>query len=118
MSRSDSKKRGDATPQRSRGTARGGSPSGQRRRWLWPWLVTGVALAATVAILVFARPGSPVPAGAGGTGTAVLRVDRDEIDLGRVPLDQWVEAQFTLANAGDGPLRFTRIPIVEAVRGC
>ena len=87
-------------------------------RWLGPGLVIGAALVASVATIVFTRNGAPVPAGAGETGNPVLRVDRDRIDLGAVPLGRSVEAHFTLTNAGDGMLRLARVPYVEAVAGC
>lgn len=89
-----------------------------KSRWMVPGLVTGAALVAAVATIVFTRSGAPDPAGDGETGTPVLRVDRDRIDLGEVPLGESVEAHFTLTNAGDGTVRLARVPYVEAVAGC
>mgnify|MGYP001569104403 CR=1 FL=1 len=89
-----------------------------KSRWLGPGLVIGVALVAVVATGVFRRNDALPPAPVGQTGTPVLRVDRDRIDLGEIPLGQWVEAHFLLTNAGDGRLRLAGAPYVEAVAGC
>lgn len=88
-----------------------------KSRWLGPGLVIGVALVAAVATVVFTR-NARLPARGAETGRPLLRVDRDRIDLGEVPLGQWVEAHFTLTNTGDGRLRLAGAPYVEAVVGC
>ena len=52
------------------------------------------------------------------TGSAKLKSDREEVDLGEVRLGQTVEVSFEIANTGDKPLRFTEAPYVEVVEGC
>lgn len=89
-----------------------------KSRWLGPGLAVGVVLVAAVATGLFTRKDAVLPTRVGETGTPVLRVDRDRIDLGEVPLGQWVEAHFTLTNSGGGQLRLARAPYVEAVAGC
>jgi|SRR3972149_4136955 hypothetical protein len=51
-------------------------------------------------------------------GAAALRVDKEEVNLGDVPLGQWVRVSFELANVGDQQLRFATAPYVEVVEGC
>jgi len=51
-------------------------------------------------------------------GQPRLKVDRQAIDLGDVPLGQVVEVAFVLTNVGDQPLRLTESPYVEVVEGC
>ena len=40
------------------------------------------------------------------------------VDLGRVPFDKMVEAQFELANTGGGAVRLTGAPKVQMLEGC
>ena len=85
-------------------------PSRRSRWWPGPMLVIAGSLLAAVAIWIAAgraRPPEPL-----------LRVDRDSVDLGDVPLGQWAEASFTLTNAGTETLRLTEAPYVEIVAGC
>jgi hypothetical protein len=51
-------------------------------------------------------------------GTPRLTVDRTTIDFGDVPFDRFVDARFTLANAGDGVLTIAGRPPVTATQGC
>jgi anaerobic glycerol-3-phosphate dehydrogenase len=52
------------------------------------------------------------------TGQPRLKVDREGVDLGDVPLGQAVRTAFVLTNVGDRPLRLTDPPYVEVVEGC
>ena len=40
------------------------------------------------------------------------------VDLGNVPFNQMVEAQFELANTGGGTVRVTGAPKVQMLEGC
>jgi hypothetical protein len=52
------------------------------------------------------------------SGQPRLRVDRQAIDFGDVPLGRSIEAAFVLTNVGDQPLHLTQVPYVEVVEGC
>lgn len=89
----------------------------QTRPWLWALIGGGLLLVA--AALALALNGTGVSSGSGaGTGDPRLAVDRQEVNLGDVPLGEPVSVSFTLTNTGDGPLTFTRQPFVQVVEGC
>jgi hypothetical protein len=77
----------------------------------------GALLLAVVAWLAWPRPAAP-QAPIEVNGAPKLKVDRDRVDLGDVPLGQTVSASFTLTNVGDQPLRFGAAPYVETLEGC
>ena len=52
------------------------------------------------------------------TGGPSLKADKEEIDLGDVPLNKIVSASFMLTNVGDKTLKFTGSPYVEVKEGC
>lgn len=52
------------------------------------------------------------------TGSPSLKVDRELIDLGDVPLNKTVSVTFHLTNVGDKTLRFSQPPYVEVLEGC
>jgi len=51
-------------------------------------------------------------------GAPSLKVDKEKVDLGDVPLDQTVTVTFELVNAGDQLLHFTEQPYIEVKQGC
>ena len=51
-------------------------------------------------------------------GSPSLMVDQEKIDLGNVPLGQWVTVKFKVTNVGDQPLSFTQKPYVQVAAGC
>jgi hypothetical protein len=51
-------------------------------------------------------------------GAPSLKVDKEKIDFGDVPLNQTVTATFQLTNVGDETLRFSGQPSIKVVEGC
>ena len=87
----------------------------------WPLalIAVGVVLISVVAFAVWQAAGKGTPeVPVEATGTPKLKVDKDKVDLGDVPLGQTVEVTFNIANTGDKQLRFTETPYVELVEGC
>jgi hypothetical protein len=88
----------------------------------WPFVLMGggVLLAALVAFAVWqaTAPGAGPKVPVEVKGAPSIKVDKDEVDLGRVKLGQTVEVTFNVANVGDKQLRFAETPYVELVEGC
>lgn len=79
------------------------------------WMMTFVAVVVVAGIATYCLwPETPLLTG----GTPRLVVDRTMIDLGDLPYDRFVEANFTLTNAGDGVLAIAERPKVGATKGC
>lgn len=75
------------------------------------------------AVFAFRRLTQPIatqtpPVNAEVQGAPGLKVDKEKVDLGDVPLDQTVTVTFQLANIGDQILRFTEQPYIEVKQGC
>ena len=47
-----------------------------------------------------------------------LEVDKELIDFGDVPVNEYVTARFRVTNTGGQILRFTKQPYVKLVEGC
>lgn len=89
----------------------------KNRKWL-PILVTlGGFLLVFLAFLALRNQSSDrvVPE---VTGSPSLKVDKEEVDLGDVKLNQPVQVSFTLTNIGDQPLRIEEKPYIEVIEGC
>lgn len=85
--------------------------SRRRGRWLATMAVVVTAAGITTYRL---RPRAPLGTG----GTPQLVVDRTTIDFGNVHFYQFVEAVFTLTNAGDGVLAIDGRTKVAGAKGC
>jgi len=72
----------------------------------------GVLLVAVGAFWWFSEAQKP------SGGTPRLQVDRTEMDLGDFPFNKMARAVFTLANAGDGPLKVLDVSPVRVLQGC
>lgn len=51
-------------------------------------------------------------------GAPRLKVDKEVVDLGDVPLGQWVQVSFVLKNTGDQALRLIEAPYIKVLEGC
>jgi hypothetical protein len=70
-----------------------------------------------VAGYVWSRPASS-PATAPASQSTSIQSGKSQIDLGRVPFNQQVEARFELVNSGASTVRFTGPPQVTTLEGC
>jgi hypothetical protein len=90
----------------------------KERSLLLPVLLTlgGAALLGLAAFALRGRGGEEfVPE---VVGAAALRVDREEVNLGDIPLGQLARVEFEVSNVGDERLRFAGAPYVEVAEGC
>ena len=86
------------------------------------WVLAGLVLL-TGAFFAFRRTNQPdstqsSPVNVEVNGSPSLKVDKEEVNLGDVPLDQTVTVTFQLANVGDQTLRFSEQPYIEVKQGC
>jgi hypothetical protein len=90
----------------------------QKRRY-WPMilLLVGGLLLVIGVIFAFTKPAQP-RAIIEVNGAPSLKVDKQKVDLGEVKLGQTVEVKFTMTNLGDQPLRFSKTPYIEVLKGC
>lgn len=77
-----------------------------------------VLIAAALFALWKSNQPSTTPVAIEVEGSPSLKVDREKVDLGDIPLNQTVSVSFQLANVGDEPLRFSSKPFVEVAEGC
>jgi hypothetical protein len=87
------------------------------------WLVLlGIVLFGVIALFAWsaaydnAQRQNAIPIDANGRAKFVAQPAR--IDMGDVKLGQMVRAEFEIGNAGDQPLSFTQVPIIQVVEGC
>lgn len=80
--------------------------------------IAGGALLALVAAVSVLGGSSGRRAAIEVNGQPRLKVDREVVELGDIPLGQAVEAAFVLTNVGDQSLRLTQAPYIEVVEGC
>ena len=77
-------------------------------------LLLGAALFALWKAQQPAREAAPVEV----SGQPSLKVDRDFVDFGDVPLGEVISVSFNVANVGDQTLRFNAKPYIEVLEGC
>lgn len=84
----------------------------------WPIIAFGVVLLA-FAVFLFTRQGSGSGSGSGSdSGTPQIMVDQQKIDYGYVKFGEVRAIKMTVANVGDGVLRFKQKPYIEVLEGC
>lgn len=87
---------------------------------IWPAIlaVLGLVLVAVAGWTFFKEPASVFLEDLTSSGTPVLQVDQEKVDVGDVKLGKTVQVTFQLTNAGTKALRFSKAPYVEVVEGC
>jgi hypothetical protein len=88
----------------------------KKRSSVMSWAVAATAVA--LGALAVASGSGFTPGSRAEAGTPRLVVDRDTVDLGRLPFETPAHVAFTLTNLGDAPLAITDVPRVDAVQGC
>ena len=83
-------------------------------RWRRGSLVVAVAIGVVSAAMYANWPAASLPT----SGTPRMVVDRTVIDFGDVPYERFVDAVFTVTNAGNGVLTIGKRPAVSATKGC
>jgi hypothetical protein len=90
----------------------------QKNRWIPILLGLGGLVLLILAALALWGNGDETGAAIEVTGSPSIKVDKEQVDLGEVKLDQPVEVTFQVTNVGDQPLRFEEQPYIEVVEGC
>lgn len=86
-------------------------------KWLPILIALGGLLVVALAFLAL-RERSIAGSETESTGTPILKVDKEKVDLGDVRLNQPVQVSFQITNEGDGLLRFLKEPYIEVAEGC
>ena len=93
--------------------------SNRSRRGARSLIVIGGLLTLVIGIVAFVWLQSTKPqVAADGDAPGRLVASSETVDLGHVPFNQMVEAQFELANTGGGTVRLTGAPKVQMLEGC
>ena len=82
----------------------------------WLFLVAGVVLIGAAAFGIWVVMQTPARTGS-GIGPQ-LAVSQERIELGKVPFNQMVQAQFQIKNTGDQALTLDASDPVRAIEGC
>jgi cell division septal protein FtsQ len=91
----------------------------RRAQRIWLFLTLGGVILVGLAFFILRGSQNSQPVAAIEVhGTASLKVDKEQVNLGDVQLGQTVKVSFQLTNVGDQPLRFSADPYVEVVEGC
>ena len=94
------------------------APKQRRKRTVTVGFAVGVVVVLALGLYLTPSSRTRIASAFDGSGTPVLQVDQNVVDLGDVPLGRWAFASFLLTNVGDGTLRLANAPYVEAVAGC
>ena len=90
----------------------------QKKRLISILLGIGGLALLVLAALALRGNGSGTKAAIEVNGAPSIKVDKEQVDLGDVKLDQPVEVAFKVTNVGDQALRFEEQPYIEVVEGC
>ncbi len=92
----------------------------KRQQQLKPLIMIASGGLVLVLLAIFLiKNGQPAPkAAVDVNGAPSLKVDKENVDLGKVKLGNTVDVAFTLTNVGDQPLKLSEAPYIEVVLGC
>jgi hypothetical protein len=82
------------------------------------WLAVGGLLIVGLAVFAWWAWSNSPTGETSGQDAPSLKVDREKIDLGNIPLGQFVQASFEVTNTGEQPLRFREAPYIRVAAGC
>lgn len=85
----------------------------KRQQQKFPWLIVAGLFVLLTAAFVFLRPGEDY-----SSGTPVITVDQQNIDMGYIKLGEYRTIKIKVTNTGDGVLRFKEQPYLEVLEGC
>lgn len=85
---------------------------------IWMLLITIVGVALIVVALTSGSSNAAANFKPEVNGAPKLTADKEQVDLGTLPLGQTVDVKFEVTNTGDKPLTFTDVPYVQVVKGC